>query len=52
MQMIKMDDMVVLILGTMQQVAEQARIFRNLDTNRIFDCPHRGQRMNKRSDPA
>ena len=52
MQMIEVNDMIVLILGTMQQVAEQACIFRNLDANRVFDCPHRGQRVNKRSDPA
>jgi hypothetical protein len=42
----------MLILGTVQQVAKQARVFRNLNANRIFDCPHRGQRMDKRSDPA
>jgi hypothetical protein len=42
----------VLILGTMQQVAEQASIFGNLDANRVFDCPHRGQGVDKRSDPA
>jgi hypothetical protein len=45
MQMIEMDDMVVLILGTVQQVAEQARIGRDLDADSILDGPDRGNRM-------
>jgi len=50
--MIKMDDMIMLKLGTMKQVSHNPGIFRNLYSNRIFDCPHRGQSMWVSSDPA
>ena len=50
MQMIKMHNMVMLELGTHQQVSNDQCIFRNLDANRIIDCPHRGQSMGVRSD--
>ena len=51
-QVIEMNDMVMLKLSAMEQVSDQARIFGNLYANRIFDCPHRGQSMGVRSDPA
>ena len=50
--MVKMDHVVVLKLGTVQKVADEARIRRNLHVDCIFDCPHRGQSMRVRSDPA
>jgi hypothetical protein len=52
MQVIKVNDMIVLKLGTMQQVTDNARIFGNLNPNRHFDCPHRGQGVDVRSDAA
>jgi hypothetical protein len=44
--------MIVLKLGAVHQVADDARIFGNLNANRHFDCPHRGQGVDVRSDPA
>jgi hypothetical protein len=52
MQMIKMNDMVMLELGSMQQVSDEPGILGDLNVNRIFDCPHRGQSMCVRSDAA
>jgi hypothetical protein len=52
MQMVKMNDMIVLELGTHQQVADDACVFWNFDTDGIIDCPHRGQSMGVRSDPT
>jgi hypothetical protein len=51
-QVIEVHDVVVLKLRTMQQVAQDARVFWNLNPNRHFDCPHRGQGVDVRSDPA
>ena len=50
--MIKMNNMVVLKLGTHQQISNDQRIWGNLNSNRIVDCPHRGQSMGVRSDAA
>jgi len=50
--MIKMDDMVVLKLGSHKQIANKSGIFGNFDAHRVIDCPHRGQSMGVRSDPA
>jgi hypothetical protein len=50
--MIKMDNMIVLELGAHQQVANDAGVFRNFNTDGIIDCPHRGQSMCVRSDAA
>lgn len=47
-----MDQMIVLDLGTMEQIANQAGVWGDFDTNGVFDCPHRGQSMDVRSDPA
>ena len=47
-----MDNMIVLELGPVQKISDQACIFRNLYANGIFDCPHRGQSMGVRSDAA
>ena len=52
MQMIEVDDVVMLELGSHQQVADDTCIVGNLYANGIFDCPHRGQSMGVRSDPA
>ena len=52
MQMIEVNDMIVLHLCAMQQVPKYPSIFGNLYANRIFDCPHRGQSMDVRSDAA
>jgi hypothetical protein len=50
--MIKMNDVIVLELGTHEKVAHNSCIFRNLDTDGVIDCPHRGQSMGVSSDPA
>jgi len=44
--------MVVLELGAHQQVADDARVLGNLDADGVIDCPHRGQSMGVRSNPA
>jgi hypothetical protein len=51
-QMVKMDDMVMLELGTHQKVAYDSRVFGNFDANGIIDCPHRGQSVGVGSDPT
>ena len=52
MQMIKMNDVIVLELGTHEKVAYDSCIFWDLNTDGIIDCPHRGQSMGVGSDPA
>ena len=52
MQMIKMHEVIVLELGAMQQVSDKPCILGDLNVNRVFDCPHRGQSMCVRSDTA
>jgi hypothetical protein len=52
MQMIKMHYMVMLKLGAHEKVSNDSCIFGNLYTNSVIDCPHRGQGMGVRSDPA
>jgi len=48
--MVKMDDMVMLELGTHQKVAYDSRVFGNFDADGIIDCPHRGQSVGVSSD--
>ncbi len=52
MQMIEVNNMVVLVLSAMQQVANDACIGGNGDADSIVDCPHRGHSMGVGSDPA
>ena len=52
MQMIKMNQMVMLALGAVEQITDNTCILGDFDANGIFDCPHRGQIMGVRSDPA
>jgi hypothetical protein len=47
-----MHDVVMLVLGAVQQVSNDASVFRDPDFGGTFHCPHRGQTMNVRSDPA
>ena len=47
-----MDDMVMLELRPMEQIPNDSSIIRDLNTNRVFDCPHRGQIMRHRSDAS
>jgi hypothetical protein len=51
-QVIEMHEMVMLVLGAVQQVAQNDGIFRNLNFGGTFHCPHRGQTVDVRSDPA
>jgi len=50
--MIKMNYMIVLELSSHQKISNDSCVFRNFDAHRIIDCPHRGQSMGVRSDPA
>jgi hypothetical protein len=50
--MIEMYEVVVLILSPVQQVADQTGDFGNLYTSGAFNCPHRGQTVDVRSDPT
>ena len=52
MQMIKVNNVIMLELGTHEQVANDARIFGYFDADCIIDCPHRGQSMCVGSDAA
>ena len=47
-----MDDMILLELGAVQQISDNTSVVGNGNANGIFDCPHRGQIMGVRSDPA
>jgi hypothetical protein len=47
-----MNNVIMLVLGTVHEVSDNAGIFGNLHANRVVDCPHRGQSMDVRSDPA
>ena len=47
-----MNDMVMLELGTVKQVSDDAGIVRNLDADCVFNCPHRGQIVDIGADPA
>jgi hypothetical protein len=51
-EMIKMNYVVVLELCAMKKVSYDTCVFGNFDFYCIFDCPHRGQSMCVRSDPA
>ncbi len=51
-EMVEMNDMVLLELGTHHQVSDDTRIVGYLNSHSIFDCPHRGQVMNHRSDAS
>jgi hypothetical protein len=50
--MIEMDNVVMLVLRTVQEVSEDSGIVGNLDADCVFNCPHRGQSMDVRSDAA
>jgi hypothetical protein len=50
--MIEMHEVVMLELGTVQQVADNACVVGNIDFYCGFDCPHRGQSVGVRSDAA
>jgi hypothetical protein len=52
MEVIEMNDVVMLELGTMKKVSYNSRILRYFDTHGIFNCPHRGQCMGVCSDAA
>lgn len=52
MEMIGMDNVIMLELSAVKKVSHYTRSVRYLDANCIFDCPHRGQSMCVRSDPA
>jgi hypothetical protein len=52
MQGIKMNNVIMLKLGTHQQITNDSGILGNFDPHGIVDCPHRGQSMGVRSDPA
>jgi hypothetical protein len=47
-----MDDVIVLVLRAVHEVADQTRVLRDLHADGVVDCPHRGQSMDVRSDPA
>lgn len=50
--MIKMDNMILLELGAVQQIPDNSCVIRYLHADGIFDCPHRGQGVGQRSDSA
>jgi len=47
-----MNNVIVLKLGSHQEIANNTRIGWDFNTNGIIDGPHRGQGMGVRSDPA
>ena len=50
--MVEMNNMVVLKLSAHQQIANDQRVLGDFNANGIVDCPHRGQSMGVRSNPA
>jgi hypothetical protein len=42
----------MLELGAHQKISDDSCVFRDFDAHRVVDCPHRGQSMGVRSDPA
>jgi hypothetical protein len=50
--MIKVNNVIMLELGTHKKIANDTRIFGYFDSDGIVDCPHRGQRMGVGSDTA
>jgi hypothetical protein len=52
MQMIEVNNVIMLELGPVKKISDKACIFWDFDADCIFDCPHRGQSMGVRSDPA
>ena len=50
--MIKMNNMIMLKLGPHQKVSNDSCVFGYFNANGVIDCPHRGQSMGVRSDPA
>jgi len=52
MQVIKVNDVIMLELSAHQKISNDARILGDFYAHGIVDCPHRGQSMGVRSDPA
>ena len=50
--MIKMNNMIMLKLGTHQKVSNDSCVFGYFNADGVIDCPHRGQSMCVRSDAA
>lgn len=47
-----MDQVVMHLEVELHQIANRIRVLRNLNAQRIFYCPHRGQRMGAGTDSA
>ncbi len=51
-EVVEMDQVILLVLGPVQKIPQDACVVRNPYFNCIFNCPHRGQGMGVSSDPA
>ena len=50
--MIEMNDVILYVLDPGQQVAQDAGVVRNLNSQGVFDCSHGADGMNRSSDAA
>ena len=50
--MIEVNNVIMLELGPVKKISDKTCIFGDFDADCIFDCPHRGQSMGVRSNPA
>ena len=50
--MVKVHHMIVDVLRTYHQIADQLRVGRNLNLQRVFNCAHRGDPVHQRADAA
>jgi hypothetical protein len=52
MEMIEMDDVILNKLDSVDQVADDPGVVRDLDSEGVFNCSHGAGGMNRRSDPS
>src|SRR5512134_2402648 len=52
MEVIEMDDVVLNVLYTFDDIAQNSRVVRNLNSEGIFDSSHGAECMDSRSDTA
>jgi hypothetical protein len=52
MQVVKVDDVILHVLDSFDDVAQDPSIIRDLDSQSIFNCSHGADGVNRRSDPS
>jgi hypothetical protein len=49
---IKVDDVVLHVLNSFDDVAQDSSVIRDLDSQSVFNCSHGADGVNRRSDPS